>query len=289
MKPAPFALHRPSTLAEALALLQTLGPDAKILAGGQSLLPTMNMRLASPKALVDLGRIVSLKGITVAADHVRIGAMTTYAALLAHPEADHLPLLRAALPNVANMAVRNRGTLGGSLCHADPSAETAGALTALGARLEIASRNGMRHVAIADFLRGVFQTGLRPGEILSAILVPLPAPGWVWFEEHVRRRGDFAVAGLAATGTIAADGMEGLRLAFIGLGTRSVLAEGTMARLAATPLDEATIAAAVADLPDDLHAAWDGGAPDAYRLALAKDLLMRALQAARAAAQEGRP
>ncbi|MFG1345195.1 FAD binding domain-containing protein [Xanthobacter autotrophicus DSM 431] len=287
MKPAPFVLHRPADLAEALELLAMLGVEAKVLAGGQSLLPTMNMRLAAPGALVDLGRIAALKGIDVLPDHVRIGAATTYAAFLADPASIHLPLLRLALPNVANAAVRNRGTLGGSLCHADPSAETAGALLALDARLELASRDTVRQVPVAEFLRGVFQTALRPGEILQAILVPRPAPAWSWFDEHVRRRGDFAIAGLAAAGTSAGGGVAGLRLAFIGLGDRALLAEDTMACLADVPLDAAGIARALAGLPAELAAR--GAGADAYRLALAQDLLARALVAAGEAVREDHP
>ncbi|QRG07025.1 FAD binding domain-containing protein [Xanthobacter dioxanivorans] len=288
MKPAPFALHRPPDLAEALELLATLGPDAKVLAGGQSLLPTMNMRLAAPSALVDLSRIAALKGVEVKSDHVRIGAATTYAAFLADPASIHVPLLRLALPHVANAAVRNRGTLGGSLCHADPSAETAGSLLALDARLELAWRDGVRQVPVADFLRGVFQTALRPGELLRAILVPRPVPAWSWFDEHVRRRGDFAIAGLAAVGTPAGGAVAGLRLVFIGLGDRAVLAEDTMARLAQAPFDAPSIARAVAGLPVELAARAGAGA-DAYRIALTQDLLARALAAAGASVREDHP
>jgi carbon-monoxide dehydrogenase medium subunit len=289
MKPSPFAYHRPATLTEAAALLARLGPNAKVTAGGQSLLPTMAMRLAKPSDLIDLGAIAELSDVATTADAVRIGATATYAEILA-TAAPELALLRLALPHVANLAVRNRGTLGGSLCHADPSAETAGALLALDARVELVSTNGRRVLPLADFLRGVFQTALRPGEILAAILVPRPAAGWVWFDEHVRRHGDFAVAGLAlAARRLDADGLHGVRIAVIGLGDRAVTAPATMAALDGRPLDAARIATALAGLADDLAAAFGAPVDDDHRLALATDLLDRALAAARAAASETRP
>lgn len=289
MKPAPFAYHRPATLAEATALLARLGPNAKVTAGGQSLLPTMNMRLAMPSDLIDLGAIDALKGIAATAEGIRIGATTTYAEILATSDVD-LALLRLALPHVANLAVRNRGTLGGSLCHADPSAETAGTLLALDARVEIAGPSGHRMLPVADFLRGVFQTALRHDEILAAIHLPRPAPAWVWFDEHVRRHGDFALAGLAlAAARCDAQGQHGLRIAVIGLGDRAVIAAATMAALDGRPLDDATIAAAVEGFPADLAAAFGEPVADAHRLALAADLLERALLAVRATASEPRP
>lgn len=280
MKPRRFAYVRPETMAEALALLSDRGSHAKLIAGGQSLMPALNMRLAAPSVLIDLGGIAALRTITRADDHIRIGAMTSYAALLTHPVIAQIAILARALPFVANPAVRNRGTLGGSLCHADPSAETFGALLALNAEFDIASPHGTRRVAADAYVRGVYQTVLRPDEILVAIVIPQPAPDWIWFDEHARRLGDFAEAGLAIAANRHGEALHALRIAIIGMGDRAFLARRTMARLEgrslATPLVPQALDSLADDIADNCPTLRDG-----HRHALANDLLARALAEAR--------
>lgn len=283
MKPAPFNYYRATSLDDALNLMARLGPEAKLLAGGQSLMPAMNLRLATPSALVDISRLPDLVGICHDGNELRIGAATRYGDLLADPAVPQLALLVAALPHVANSAVRNRGTLGGSLCHADPSAETAGVLLALGAELGIANHGGRRRVSMDAFLRGVYETALEFGDILEAIYVPLPTPSWHWFGEHVRRRGDFAIAGLAACGEVSPDGrLSSIRFSFFGLGARARLATATMERLEGEIIGEKLRKEVVDRLEDDLVSTDPEFGADSYRMALAVGLLDAALHAVEA-------
>ena len=200
MKAAPFAYAKPSTVAQALELLERHGDDARVLAGGQSLLPSLNMRLSSPSLLVDIGALDELGGIAVLDGHLRIGALVTHAALQRSAEvAKHVPLLAQAVPHVAHPAIRNRGTLGGSLALADPAAEYPACAVALDARIVLRSRKGERRVRAVEFFKGLFETDLRPGEILAAAEFPLAKPGDASvFLELARRHGDYAIVGLAA-------------------------------------------------------------------------------------------
>jgi carbon-monoxide dehydrogenase medium subunit len=201
VKPAPFAYHRPRTLAEALTLWSDAGGEAVWLAGGQSLIPAMAMRLNQPEALIDLGRIAELRGISVADGVVRIGAMTAYADMLANRAlCDALPLLARALTHVAHPAIRNRGTIGGSLALSDPAAEMPAVMLALDARIVVMGEGGERGIAAGDFLTGMYETALAPGEIITRIDIPVQdARPWD-FREIARRHGDYALAGLALRG-----------------------------------------------------------------------------------------
>jgi len=197
VKPAPFRYAAPDSLSGALALLED--EDALALAGGQSLVPLLNFRLARPSLLVDLGGVVELRGIERVGESLLIGAMTRQAELQrSSVAAAGWPLLGEALAYVGHTAIRNRGTVGGSVAHADPAAELPVALSALGARLHVRSRAGARVVDVAGFFRGPMMTALRPGELLAQIEVP-PAPAGARsaFAEHARTHGDFAVAGVA--------------------------------------------------------------------------------------------
>src|SRR2546428_2597983 len=209
MKPAPFAYHAPTGLDQALALLAEHGPEAKPLAGGQSLVAAMNFRLAQPAVLVDLNRVAGLDGIAVAPEGgLSLGAMTRQRALERDPlVARQAPLLAEAMPHVAHPQIRNRGTLGGSLAHADPAAELPAVMVALEARIRLRSRKAERWLSAEDFFVGLFATALQPGELLVEVALPPPGPrtGWA-FEEVSRRHGDFALVGVAAVVQLNSDG-----------------------------------------------------------------------------------
>ncbi len=195
MKAPSFAYAKPRTLAEAFELIER--PGAKILAGGQSLIPTLNMRLSAPELLVDITGLAGLSNIEAKNGAVRIGALCTHAMVERSPEVrEHLPLLAEAMPHIAHPAIRNRGTLGGSLALADPAAELPACAVALDAVLIIASRKGERRVRAVEFFKGLFETDLKQGEILVGAEFPKAEKSA--FVELTRRHGDYAIVGLAA-------------------------------------------------------------------------------------------
>ena len=198
MKAPPFAYCKPSTLDEALELIAR--PGAKVLAGGQSLIPLLNMRLSSPELLVDIGALRELQGISFRNGFLTIGAFTTHAELEQSKEVQkHVPLLAQAVPHVAHPAIRNRGTIGGSLALADPAAEYPAVVVALQAVLKLKSRSSERSVEAARFFKGLFEADLRPGELLTAVEFPAAKPSdKSVFLELTRRHGDYAIVGLAA-------------------------------------------------------------------------------------------
>jgi CO/xanthine dehydrogenase FAD-binding subunit len=216
MKPPPVAYDRPTSLEDALGLLDAHGDDAKVLAGGQSLIPMLNFRLARPERLIDIGRLKDLAYIRESGDELRIGALTRMAALQrSETVARVCPLLTEAASHVAHQQIRNRGTVGGSVAHADPAAEVPTALLALDARFVARSSAGERSFAADDFFQGVYTTALEPHEILTEIVVPLSGTRSA-FEEFARRSGDFAI------GAVACHFGPDLRLAAIGLAGRPV-------------------------------------------------------------------
>ena len=282
MKPAPFEYHRPDTVEQAVALLAAHGYDAKLLAGGQSLVPAMNFRLAQPAVLVDLNRVGGLSYIHEQRDGgLRIGAMTRQrAAERSAAVAARAPLLAETLPYVAHAQIRNRGTIGGSIAHADPAAEVPAVTLALDARFRLAGPNGERTVHAADFFTGLFGTALEPEEVLVDVDLPPPAPGAGWaFDEVSRRHGDYALAGLAATVELAEDGTcRAARLALFSVGDGPVLAaEAASLLVGSVPTADAIRAAAEAasqrdiDPPGDIHASPD------YRRHLVDVLVRRVL------------
>ncbi|HEY6004880.1 MAG TPA: FAD binding domain-containing protein, partial [Anaeromyxobacter sp.] len=200
MKPHGFEYLRASSLGEALELLATRAGDARPIAGGQSLVPVMNLRLARPEALVDIGRLDALRGIAVEKGALRLGALTLHRELVESPVvAEHAPLLSRAAPYIGHEAIRNRGTLGGSLAHADPAAELPACVLALDGRIVAASRRGRRTLAAEQFFLGPYTTALEPDELVVAVEIPLAPPGRrVAFHELARRIGDYAMAGGAA-------------------------------------------------------------------------------------------
>ncbi|MEO1368249.1 MAG: FAD binding domain-containing protein, partial [Acidobacteriota bacterium] len=201
MKPPPFDYHAPDHIELALELLDRYGDDAKPLAGGQSLVPAMSFRLARPTVLVDLGRLRGLDGIRRVGGELRFGAMTRQrtvedSALVA----ERLPMLSGVLPHIAHPQIRNRGTVGGSLAHADPAAELPAVLLALGGRCRVRSRSGERWVSADDFYTGLFETALGDGDLLVEVAMPEERPDSGWgFHEFARRHGDYALVGVVAT------------------------------------------------------------------------------------------
>jgi aerobic carbon-monoxide dehydrogenase medium subunit len=199
MKPPPFAYHDPSTLEEAIALLSSL-PNARTLAGGQSMMPMLNMRFAQPDHLVDLNRIAGMDGVTVESDGaLLIGAMARQRVLENHAEvARRCPLMTEALAQVGHRQTRNRGTIGGSLCHLDPAAELPLVAAAMEAVVRVAGPSGQRDIAFADFAQGYMTPGIEAEELLVAVRVPAqPAGAGSCFLEYARRHGDFAIASVA--------------------------------------------------------------------------------------------
>jgi carbon-monoxide dehydrogenase medium subunit len=223
MKAPRFAYARPASVAEALALLDKHKDDARVLAGGQSLVPMLNFRVAAPKVLVDINRIAGLAGIKVTKTHVRIGALTLHVELERSPEiAKHLPLVAAAMPHIAHPAIRNRGTFGGSCALADPAAELPACALALGATFVVAGKKGERRIAAEDFFKGLYATALKSGELLVAAEFPLPKFGETCaFGELARRHGDYAMVGLATHRSAKGN----LRAAFFGVGDRPEVLE----------------------------------------------------------------
>jgi len=281
VKPAPFEYHEPDTIDEAVALLEAHPFEAKALAGGQSLVPAMNFRLAMPTILVDLNRLPELGAIAVAPDEtLRIGAMTRQRAVERSPIVGaHAPLLQEAMPHIAHPQIRNRGTVGGSLAHADPSAELPALMVALEARIACRGSRGTRWVPASDFFVGLFATALEPGELLVDIAIPPPVPGTGWaFEEVARRHGDFALAGAAAVVTIDESGVcRAARVVLFGVGEGPVVAAQTTGGLPGRPLDEAAILDAAGRVADDVDPPSDIHATSAYRRQLCRVLVQRTL------------
>ncbi len=287
MKPALFDYTAPETVAEAVATLAA-DESARPLAGGQSLIPIMNFRLAQPGTLVDLGRVAGLDGITVTESEVRIGAMTRQRTLESHAGANAAhPLIAEVLAHVAHIAIRNRGTVGGSIAHADASAELPCLLLATGGSVCATGPEGERTVAADDLFSFHMTTTLAQTEILTEVRIPRlpPATGWA-FEEYARRRGDYALAGVCALVTRGAGGVcTGARLAGCGIADRPVrLTAAEDALRGSTVCEDALMAAGEAakghaTLPDDLQAS------QAYRADLLAALVRRA--AVRAAERAG--
>lgn len=277
MKPAPFDYHRPASLAEAFDLLARYGDDGRLLAGGQSLVPALNMRLATPRAVIDINRLGELAGIRLAPEGLVIGALTRHetverSALVA----EHAPLLAAAMRHVGHPAIRTRGTVGGSLALADPAAELPACAVALGATIRAARRGARREIAAAEFFRGIYTTALEPGEVLTEVVVPPAGRAWrSAIDELARRHGDFALAGLAAHARVDGGSLDEVRLVFFGVGAVPVRAHGAERALANRRPDAGAVDAAVRALDGDLDPPGDIHASGAVRLQLARVLLSR--------------
>ena len=289
MIPAAFAYSRASSVDEALGLLMEHGADAKIIAGGQSLLPLMKLRLARPDRLIDIGRIESLRGVRTASDgRLAIGALTTYAQLLEEPLVMGLALMADALPRIADVQVRNRGTIGGAIAHADPAADMPAVLLALEAEVVARSaHHGERTIPIGEFFDGAFSTALAPDELLTEIRVPSPSGSYGSAYRMLEQPASgFAIAGVAAVigqaGGFSADGpIDDVRVAVTGVGDHPYRATGVENALRGTKLGSAAIGSAVASICDGVTVQSDIHADRAYRSAMAGVMARRALELAR--------
>jgi carbon-monoxide dehydrogenase medium subunit len=256
VKPAPFAYAKARSVEDAVKLLGEHGDNARLLAGGQSLMATLNMRLSQPSILIDLNTIPGLDGIALHGGDVAIGAMVRHAAAAKSAViAKHAPLIALALPHIGHPAIRNRGTIGGSIAFADPAAELPACFLALGGEAEIAGKGGGRWVRADDFFKGLYETAIGPDEMLTAIRLPGATPDMRYgFSELSRRHGDYALAGLAASARANGGGLKDVRLAYFGVGLVPVRAGGAEKALAAGSIDDAVKALAT-DLnpPDDIQ------------------------------------
>jgi carbon-monoxide dehydrogenase medium subunit len=254
VKPAPFAYRRARTLDEAVALLGA-HEDARLLAGGQSLIAGLNMRLSQPSLLIDINGIGGLDGITLKNGVVEIGALTRYVqAERNEVVARHAPLIARALPHIGHVAIRNRGTVGGSIAYADPAAELPACLLALGGEVVAQGPKGTRRIAAGDFFKGLFETALSAQEIVTAIRVPaLRSTSRFAFAELARRHGDYALVGLAASARTAGRGLADLRLGFFGVGATPLRPKKAEAALERGDVD-AAVAALDLDPLDDVQA-----------------------------------
>lgn len=280
MKWPAIGYMRAATLDDLWKVQAEYGAEAQVLAGGQTLLATLAFRLSEPKLLVDITRIAALRGISLDGGVLRIGALTRHAELGRDPLVrEHAPLLAEAVPLIAHPAIRNRGTIGGSLAYADPAAELPACVVALGATIVAASPRGLRRIAAGAFFTGLLQTALEPGEIIAAVEVPCAhAALRSTIIEVARRCGDYAMAGLAACVSLGASGVVAApRLVFFGVGSGPVHAAKAGAAIEGRALDSATIALAQAALAEDLDPPADMHGPPQMKLHLARVLLQRAL------------
>lgn len=280
MKPAPFDYAKPATIAEALDLLDIHGDDATVLAGGQSLVATLNLRLSAPAIVIDINGIDDLKGISESGGVLRIGALARHAEVAASDlVARHAPLIAQAMPHVAHPAVRNRGTFGGSVAFADPAAEIPACVLALDASIEITGAAGTRQVAAADFFRGLYDTELGLKELITAVDVPVIRPGYVsGFDELARRHGDYAMIGLAAQAKIDGTALTDIRLVFLSAGGTPMRAPSAEAELDGKPVDDGCLSRARDALDGDLDPFDDPGSSAAMKMHLARELLGRVVK-----------
>lgn len=279
MKAPKFSYVRAESVEQVLRLLDEHGDEARILAGGQSLMPTLNMRLSQPRLLIDINRLAALKGISVQGDRVRIGTLTRHTEV-ARSEivARHLPLIAEAMPHVAHVAVRNRGTFGGSIALADPAAEMPACVVALGATLTVQSINGKREIAAGDYFKGLYETARQPTELLVEALIPVQRPNVVSaFLELARRHGDFAIAGIASQLTFGREVVTEARLVYFGSEDKPTLAAGAIAALVGKRLDTGSRDAAADALAHDLAPMSNAQGSAKLRLELQRVLTRRAL------------
>lgn len=283
MKAPRFSYVRAESIDQVLELLAEHGEQARILAGGQSLMPTLNMRLSAPRLLIDINRLEPLRGISLAGGRVRIGAMARHAEVAASPiVAEHLPLIAEAMPHVAHMAVRNRGTFGGSIALADPAAELPACALALDATLVLQSTGGRREVAAGAYFKGLYETERRPDELLIEVLIPARSPESVSvLLELARRHGDFAIAGLACHLQLEGDRVGLARLAYFGSEDKPTLAKTAATALVGQRLGPEVGEAAAEALVHDLDPISNAQGSARLRLHLQRVLTKRALATAR--------
>jgi carbon-monoxide dehydrogenase medium subunit len=279
MKAPPLAYVRATSLTDAFNLWRDAGPDAKLLAGGQSLLATLAFRLSDPGTLIDISRIRELRGITLTGSAIRVGALTTHAELgTSALIREHVPLVTEAVPLIAHAAIRNRGTIGGSLAFADPAAELPACCVALDATIIARNAADERRIPASQFFAGLYSTALRAHELISAIEFPTAKPGErSTIIELARRSGDYAMAGIAAKAKVSGSTIVEPRIVFFGVGEGPVLAERTMAAIGGKQVLPDTIVAAQATLDGDLDPPADQHGSSDMKRHLSRVLLARAL------------
>lgn len=283
MKPAPFDYRTPDTVADALELLAQAPEDTSVLAGGQSLVPMLSMRIARPEVVVDLGRVAELAAVAHSDGVLRIGAMTRQRAVETDAEViAALPLLPAALSHVAHLAIRTRGTIGGSLAHADPSAELPATTVTLGARICLRSRSGTRALPAEDFFVAPLMTALEPGELLEAVELPVPPPDTGWgFSEVACTHGAFALVGAMALVGLERDGaVQRARLTMFGVGPTPVSVDWLEQAICGRTLDDELLKEVGARVSEELSPPDDVHASAAYRRRAAGALARRVLRQA---------
>ena len=287
MIPGPFSYHRPATVADAVILLSSLGDEARPLAGGHSLVPMMKLRLATPEHLVDLHGIDGLKGIRRDGNTIVIGAMTTQHELLASDEiGKSLPILHETAALIADPQVRYCGTIGGNVANGDPGNDMPALMMTLGASYRLEGASGARDVAATEFYQGAYFTSLEPGEILTAISVPLPAAGHGYAYEKLKRKvGDYATAAAAVVLTMAAGKVAGCTIGLTNLSETPLLADDAAKAVIGTSLDPATLKKAAAAAEAIMAPAADARGPVEYRKHVGGIMVARALQ--RAAGRAG--
>lgn len=290
--PPPFEYERATSIDHAIALLDRLGPEARLVAGGHSLLPMMKLRLARPEHLIDINDL-DLAYVRIEGAEIRIGSMTRHRELLESAVAnEHYPIFADAERVIADPIVRNRGTVGGSLCQADPSEDLSAVMAALGATIVLRSKDGERTVPAREFHLGPYETAARPGEIVTEIRVPVRTSTGSAYEKVERRAGDWAVAAAGVFVTLDGGSGDGGRVADCGIGLTAVgvehfCAPAAEASLRGQPPTEDSIVAAAQLAADASNPASDQRGPADYKRHLAKELTARALRRAVARAQGG--
>jgi carbon-monoxide dehydrogenase medium subunit len=280
MKASAFSYARATSVIHALELLAAHGDSAKVLSGGQSLMPAMNLRLISPELIIDISEIAELRELAVRGNVLYIGALTRHVDLARSPEiAAHAPLLTEAIAHVAHPAIRNKGTLGGSLAHADPASELPACMMALNATIIIRGPAGERRMAAGDFFTGIYETALSAQELLVAVELPVAEKNSAhFFCEFARRHGDYAIVGVAAQAIVQGDAFADLRMAFFAVGDRPLLVRAA-SRLVGIAVTPAVLADASTALGEELDPESDQQASAAMRRHLAKVLLARCVSA----------
>lgn len=283
MKAPAFAYARPRRINDVLKLLEKHGDEARLLAGGQTLLATLNMRLSEPALLIDMQSVDELKGLSVNGNCLRIGAMVTHTQIETSPLVGrHAPLLARAAPHIAHRAIRNLGTFGGSIAYGDPAAEWPACLLALDGTVVARSLEGERRIAANDFFTGLYTTALAPNEIIVACEIPLATSNHRFaFDELVRRHGDYAVIGLAATAEWSDGTLDQLRLAWIGVGSRPFRSTSTEQFLLGQSISEELLAEAIETLRTELQPEADLVHGVAAKRHLAGVMLKRCMTAIR--------
>jgi aerobic carbon-monoxide dehydrogenase medium subunit len=291
MKPARFEYFGPTTLDETLDLLYEHGDEAKILAGGQSLMPLMNLRLARPKIVVDINRLSGLDGIALTGEGgLAVGALARHRAVEKSALVrEHNPLLAAAMPLIGHFQIRNRGTMGGSLAHADPAAELPALAVLLGCELSLARKGGVRIVPAADFFLGYMATAIEPGELLTGIRFPSWRPGAVWaVDEIARRKGDFALVGVALSAELDSLGnVQDLAIVMFGVGGKPQRIDSAASMLKGRRIDHRVLRELGGLVTEQLQAESDIHASAEYRKEVGGVLARRALQSALARSENG--